>query len=117
MCNSSVDFLIRHDSTGLLRFCAFQSEQGAALLRAHGVTIAPDTIYVVEDGVLYSEADAALHLLKYLGPGYRLLNVLKIVPRPIRNAVYRFIARNRYRWFGKKDSCRIPTQEERSRFL
>lgn len=117
MCNTSVDFLMRNDRTGRLRFASFQSEQGAAVLRAHKVISAPETIYVVDDGVLYAESDAVLHLVRYLGRGYQLLKVFGVVPRPLRNIIYRFIARHRYAWFGKKETCRVPTPEERSRFL
>jgi predicted DCC family thiol-disulfide oxidoreductase YuxK len=117
LCNASVDFLMRNDRTGRLRFASFQSDEGAALLRAHGVTTAPETIYVVDNGRLYSESDAALYLTSFLRAPYRILSIGKVVPRFIRNALYRIVARNRYRWFGKKDSCRIPTPEERSRFL
>jgi len=117
LCNASVDFLMRNDATGRILFTSSQSEQGAALLATHGVITSPETIYVIDDGKIFAEADAVLHLVRYLKSGFKLLNVFKIIPRPIRNMVYRFVARNRYAWFGKKETCRVPTPEERSRFL
>jgi predicted DCC family thiol-disulfide oxidoreductase YuxK len=117
LCNSTVDFLIRHDRTGELLFGSFQEEAGRRLLLQHGVVEPPETVYFIEDGKLYSESDAILRLCRYMNAPWRWLRLSAFIPTSWRNAAYRFIARNRYRWFGKKDSCRIPTAEERSRFL
>ena len=117
LCNSTVDFLIRNDRTGTLLFGSFQDEHIADLLKKHGVTSAPDSVYLIEGGVLYQESEAALRLVRYLGGAWRVFRVFAVVPAVLRNAIYRWVARNRYRWFGKRDVCRIPTQEERHRFL
>lgn len=117
LCNATVDFLLRHDRTGTLRFGSFQSREGADLLAQYGVFTAPETVYFIENNTLYIESDAIFRLTRYLSWGWRLLNVTRIVPKPLRNAIYRWISRNRYRWFGKRSSCRLPTPAESSRFL
>lgn len=118
LCNTAVDFLLRNDATGTLRFVSFQDVKGAELLREYGVTTAPETIYVVTaQKQLLEESNAVLYVARFLQFPWRLLRVFVIIPKPLRNLAYRWIARNRYRWFGKKSSCRIPTAEERSRFL
>jgi predicted DCC family thiol-disulfide oxidoreductase YuxK len=115
-CNGVVDFLMRRDRRGALRFASLQGETS----RARGIVEAVgglDTI-VVEDGARrLVRSDAALRLATALGGAWRLLAVLRLVPRPLRDAVYRFIARNRYRWFGTRSTCRLPTASERERFL
>lgn len=115
LCNTSVDFLLRHDRTGQLRFCAFQSDAGRALLAQHGMLTAPETVYVLDGGVLYTESTAILRLARHLQWPWRAAAILRLIPSPFRDPIYRWIARNRYRWFGKRDTCRVPTAEERER--
>lgn len=117
LCNHSVDFLMRHDRTESLMFTSFQSEAGRALLARHGIDHAPATIYVVENGRIYTESTGILRLCRYLDWPWRAGAILLVVPAFIRDVVYRLIARNRYRWFGKRDTCRLPTPKERRRFL
>lgn len=119
LCNSAVDFLIRHDRTERLVFGSFQSAEGQHVLQKFGLTEPPDTIYVVHDERLYKESDAVMLLSGFLQPWYlRVAGMCgRVVPRGIRDLLYRWVARNRYRWFGKKESCRLPTPEERKRFL
>jgi predicted DCC family thiol-disulfide oxidoreductase YuxK len=117
LCNTSVDFLLRHDRTGQLRFCAFQSDAGRALLAQHGMLTAPETVYVLDGGVLYTESTAILRLARHLRWPWRALGFLRVLPRPLRDTIYRRISRNRYRWFGKRPTCRVPTSAERERFL
>lgn len=118
LCNASVDFIIRHDKRGRFRFTANQHEAGKQILAAQG--LAPDsadTVFLYEGGRLYSRSSAALRIARGLGFPWSLAWAGMILPRPLRDAVYAWIARNRYRWFGKKETCRLPTPEERSRFL
>ncbi len=118
LCNAWVDFVIRHDKQDRFAFSANQYEAGRKLLASFGED--PDeveTVYVVENGTLYRKSSAALRILKGLGGGFQLLYVFVIIPRPIRDAIYEVIARNRYRWFGQKSTCRIPTPTERTKFL
>ncbi|HCN05770.1 MAG TPA: thiol-disulfide oxidoreductase DCC [Bacteroidetes bacterium] len=117
LCNSTVDFLLRHDHHHRMIFGSFQTERAQELLREHGVYEAPETIYVIADGRLYSESDAVLRIARELPIPWRLTTWFRYVPRALRNVFYRCIARNRYRWFGKRSSCRLPTAEERSRFM
>ena len=118
LCNGSVNFVIDHDPEAYFRFASLQDDAAQPLLRAHGLT--PDyldSVVLVEDGKLYRDSTAALRIARKLGAPWSWLYALIVVPRPLRDLVYGYIARNRYRWFGKQDSCRIPTPELRARFL
>lgn len=117
LCNAAVDFLIRHDHRQVLLFAPLQGTSAASHLRHLSPDQPPDTIVFVDRQGRYERSDAALRIASYLGWPWKALFVLRIVPRPLRDAVYRWIARNRYRWFGQKASCRMPTPEERGRFL
>ncbi len=119
LCNGLVQFVIRRDpAPARFRFAALQSNAGQQLLREHGLsTVDLDTFVLVEAGVARVRSTAALRLLKRLGLPWSLAWSFIIVPRPLRDAVYRFVARNRYRWFGVRESCMVPTPELRSRFL
>jgi predicted DCC family thiol-disulfide oxidoreductase YuxK len=84
----------------------------------HGLDPVPlSSVVVIEDGQAWQESAAALRIARHLPGGWKLLRVFAVVPRPLRDAVYRWIARNRYRWFGKKETCWLPTPELRGRFL
>jgi predicted DCC family thiol-disulfide oxidoreductase YuxK len=120
VCNRSVNFIIGRDPRARLRFAALQSNAGRRLLEGLGRAIPegdPDTIVVVEGGRLYEQSAALLHIARYMHGAWPLLGAFLVVPRPLRDAVYRWAAARRYRWFGKSDTCRIPTQELRARFL
>lgn len=117
-CNDSINTLIKLDKKGVFKFAPIQSEIGQRYLKALNYSD-PDisTVVLICDGRLYTKSDAALQTFKHLGSWWRFLRVFTIVPKPIRNAVYDFIAKNRYKWFGKKEECMIPTPEIRARFL
>ncbi len=118
LCNGVVQFVIRHDAAGRFRFAALQSDAGQALLQQFGLSTTQfDSFVYVKGGQFYTESTAALRVARDMGGAMSLLWGLMIVPRFIRDAVYRFVARNRYRVFGKKDACMIPTPELKSRFL
>jgi predicted DCC family thiol-disulfide oxidoreductase YuxK len=119
LCNAWVAFVMQRDRRGLFRFAPLQSESAARLLAGHeiAVTREPQSVMLIEDGRVYQRSTAALRILRGLGGVWGFAAVLLIVPRPIRDVVYAFIARNRYRWFGKRDTCMIPTPEQRARFL
>lgn len=129
-CNSTIQFVVDHEEAPRLRFAPLQSDLAAKLLeRVFGAAKAkrllrgatgegdPDSVILVEDGRGYTHSTAGLRILGRLRAPYRWLSALVIVPRPIRDVVYRWIGRNRYRWFGKSETCRIPTPELRARFL
>ncbi len=121
LCDGLVHFLIRRDRSGeRFRFAAQQSEAGQARLRTAGFTAngdTADTILVFADGKLHTHSDAALEIARRLPAPFPLLYAGKILPKGLRDALYRFIARNRYRWFGKRDECLMPTPELKARFL
>jgi predicted DCC family thiol-disulfide oxidoreductase YuxK len=117
-CNGTVNFLIRQDREKKLRFAALQSEAGQALLREHGLPTGEFGSFVfIEAGKAYTASTAGLRLYRHLPWYWRWTQIFWIVPRPLRDAVYNWIARNRYRWFGKKNACMIPTPDMRERFL
>jgi predicted DCC family thiol-disulfide oxidoreductase YuxK len=117
-CNGSVNFLIDHDAGKRLHFASLQSEAGQALLREFGMRTSDfDTIVLVEHGRACTRSSAALRIAQHLGGWWRLLTILFAVPPFLRDAAYDLFASNRYRWFGKSETCRIPTPEMRERFL
>lgn len=117
VCNASVDLVLRH--TRDVRVGALQSPEGQALLRAAGLDpSALDTLVFFDtDGRVHVRSDAALALAGHFDGFWPSLRVLRILPRRLRDAAYDVIARNRLRWFGQRDACRLPTPEERGRFL
>ena len=119
VCNALTRFVIEHDpAPGRFRFAPLQSATGQRLLREHGLpTDDFDTFVLVEDGRASLRSTAALRVLGLLGLPWSLLWLLIVVPRPLRDRAYGWIARNRYRWFGKRDACMIPTPDVRARFL
>ncbi len=118
LCNSSVQWVIEHDPGAKFRFASLQSEAGQALLRQHQLpTDELNTVVLVDAGRAYTRSDVPLQIVGKLGGAWSLLTVFRIVPRPLRNAVYDWIARNRYRWFGNKEACWLPTPDLKARFL
>ena len=118
LCAKSVRFVLRHEKKPILHFTPMQSATGARLMREHGVNPEDaDTFIVIADGRAFVKSDAAIQLSKFLCNGWRLLGVIKFVPRPIRDWFYNVIARNRYQWFGRSDECMVPTPEVRARFI
>lgn len=118
LCNAWVDFVIRHDPEGAIRFAPLQSEVADRLLRdtaasaAHG-----DTVVLLDEAGVWTESTAVLRIARRLERPYRLAWALRMVPRTIRDRVYRLVARSRYRWCGRRATCRAPTQAERDRFV
>jgi predicted DCC family thiol-disulfide oxidoreductase YuxK len=117
-CNGSINLIIRRDRSKIFRFAPLQSETGAKVLRQFGLP--PDsveTIVLVEDDGCYTRSTAALRIVRRLGGPWSILYVLSVIPAAARDIVYDLIARNRYRWFGRKNACMIPTPDVRERFL
>jgi predicted DCC family thiol-disulfide oxidoreductase YuxK len=119
LCNGSVQFVIRHDNKKQFLFAALQSPMGEqALQHVAGKEKKPvDSIILYKKGKYYSRSDAAMQIIKELGGFWRLGVVLYIFPASLRNGIYDWVARNRYKWFGKQNECMIPTPELKSRFL
>lgn len=117
-CNSSVNFIIDNDKNDLFRFASLQSEYGQNILRKFNLPVDSFSTIILTDGNNYhTRSGAALRISKHLKFPHNLYYVFILVPSFIRNFFYDIIARNRYRLFGKKDACRIPTPEERNKFL
>jgi predicted DCC family thiol-disulfide oxidoreductase YuxK len=111
LCSASMAFVIRHDRQHRFRLVPAQSELGRAAYRDHGLD--PDalaTMIVVADGRARTESDAALYILAALGWPWRAAAAARVVPRLLRDGVYRWIARNRYRWFGMRHACVVPSE-------
>ncbi|MFL6196629.1 MAG: thiol-disulfide oxidoreductase DCC family protein [Thermoanaerobaculia bacterium] len=118
LCSTSVQFILRRDPAGRFRFASLQSPAGQELQARFGMDPAAlDSVILVEGDRWYKESDAALRIARGLKGAWKLLTVLRLIPRPLRDAAYRLIARNRYRWFGKTEVCWLPTPELRGRFL
>lgn len=119
LCNGSVQFILRHDPEGRFRFAALQSEAGRRLLAHKGIDPSRlDSLVLLDaEGRCSVQSAAALQIARQLRGWPRLAAPLILVPRPIRDGVYRFVARRRYRWFGRRESCWLPTPELRQRFL
>lgn len=116
-CNSSVQFIIKRDPKVHFKFASLQGEIGQQLLNQHGLNSKMDSFVLIEDDNIFFESTAALRVCRKLKGGWKLLAGLFIVPSPLRNSIYKIIAKNRYKWFGKKDSCMLPRPEWRNRFL
>jgi predicted DCC family thiol-disulfide oxidoreductase YuxK len=120
LCNAAVNFAIDRDPTSRLRFASLQSPAGRALLDGLGYAAAPGapaSIVLVEGGRFYERSTAALRIARHLSGPWSLLAALIVVPSPLRDLVYRWVAARRYRWFGRSDVCRVPTPELRARFI
>jgi predicted DCC family thiol-disulfide oxidoreductase YuxK len=119
MCQSSVQFVLRHNSNKDIFFASLQSETAQKLLASHGYPKNDlQSVVFLQGNQLYTKSDAALHVGKKLDGGWRALSLIGLaIPRFIRDPIYEWIARNRYRWFGKSEQCLLPTPEVRSRFL
>ncbi|AZH31942.1 thiol-disulfide oxidoreductase DCC family protein [Paenibacillus sp. M-152] len=119
-CQGATRFIIKRDPKGIFHFGSLQSEVGQELLRAGGLsTDQRDTFVLIEDGTYYTRSTAALRIAKRLRFPYPLAYIFILIPRFVRNAAYNWVARNRYRWFGKdeEDQCQIPPPEIRKRFF
>ena len=118
LCNASVQWILKRDRKGVFKFAALQSDTGQMLLRQFGFSEKNfDTVVLVTDGRIFTRSDAALEIVQRIGGVWSLLAVFKIIPRSIRDTIYDWVARNRYRWFGKKEECMLPRPEWRERFV
>lgn len=117
-CNGSVNFVIAHDRNRQFRFASLQSEPGQALLREHGLGHLPlSTMVLIDRGKAHLESEGVLRAAQRLGGPFALLVPFLALPRALRDPLYRLVARNRYRLFGRSEQCLVPTPELRTRFL
>lgn len=117
-CQGLTKIIIARDPKGQFHFASIQSDIGQALLKRGGIpTDTMDTFVLIEDGKYYTRSTGALRIARKLRFPWPLMFAFIIVPKPLRNAVYNYVAQNRYRWFGKSDQCMLPTPEIRERFV
>lgn len=118
LCNSTVQKIIRHDPKNVFKFASLQSEFGQQFLKKNNLSQENFTSFVFIDGEdYYTKSDAALRIGRELSGIYKTASLLFIFPRFLRNAVYDFVSRNRYKWFGKQENCWLPTPEIQKKFL
>ena len=118
LCAASVQFVITRDPRAHFKFASLQSPLGQRLLVAHG--LAPqtlDSVVLIAGAACWTQSDAALRIVRELTGWWPLLRICAGIPRPIRDGVYRWIARHRYHWFGQRDTCMLPSPDVRNRFL
>lgn len=116
-CDASVKFIWKHNKTGTIHFASLQSETGQELLKQYQIPPDIDSFIFIDNGKAYLESDAAFRVARHLDKPWSLLRIGRLFPRPVRNAGYQMIARNRYKWFGQKEACEIPPPEVRARFI
>lgn len=119
LCDNTVQFIIKKDKKDLFRFVAIQSDLGQDIINYIGVdTSKTDSILLYEPGeAYYYKAEAAIKIAKALGGIYSLMGMFSVLPKSLSNAVYDYVARNRYKWYGRKEECMIPTPEMKAKFL
>lgn len=118
LCNASVQWVLRRDRAGQFRFAALQSETGQRLLAAHGLAqVSFDTVVLADGDRIFTRSDAALEIARRLGAPWSGLALLRWIPRRLRDAVYNWVARHRYRWFGRQEACLLPRPEWKERFV
>ena len=118
LCMESVEFVIRHDRRAVFQFAALQSETGRQLCSLHGLdpTLVDSVVLIGSEGVRL-RSDAALEIVRQLSGAWRWLAILRVVPRPVRDWIYRMVALNRHRWLRRNPGCAVPSERHRDRFL
>ncbi|WP_108670486.1 thiol-disulfide oxidoreductase DCC family protein [Peribacillus acanthi] len=117
VCNRSIQFILRHEKGNVFSFASIDSPIGKHLMEYYGIPSNLDSVLLIEHGKFHSKSTAALRICKYLKQPWTLLFLFSIIPKTIRDIFYSFIAKNRYKWFGKNDSCLWITPELRKKFL
>ncbi len=118
LCNGTVQFIIKHDKKAIFRFASLQSETAQNLLTEHQIPIKNlESVVLISQNRIFTHSDAPLEIAYLLGSFWRFFYIFKLIPSVFRNAIYNWVARNRYRWFGKEESCWLPTAELKARFL
>lgn len=119
LCDTSVQYVIKHDKKDIFRFVAIQSDLGLKLLKHIGINpIHTDSIILYEPGTAYYyKSSAALEIAKELSGIFTFASVFTVIPKGIRDLIYDYVAKNRYKWYGKKETCILPTPEFKAKFL
>jgi len=116
-CNAMINRAIRNDKKAVLKFATLQSETGHQLKSRYRIPPEIDSVIFIENGNVYTYSDAAIRTARYFRWPAKIVYGLKIIPKFIREPIYKWIAKNRYKWFGKRDQCMIPAQDVKARFL
>ena len=117
-CNATINFVIEHDKAGYFKFAPLQSGMGEELMAKHDIDrVKTDSVILVENGKAFTHSEAALRIAKRLDGVWSWAYALIVIPRPLRDLAYRLFAKQRYRLFGRRDACMMPTPEIRARFL
>jgi len=119
LCNAAVRFVLKHEIQPTILFGSLQSEIGQSLLQQHGLpsNVPPTSLVFIENGIAFQRSDAAIRVSTYLSRPWRWVRHARFIPRILRDAIYNFIARYRYRVFGKSETCMLPNPEVQNRFL
>jgi predicted DCC family thiol-disulfide oxidoreductase YuxK len=117
-CNFWIQFALKRDKKGKLKFGSLQGTTAQEILPKYNIdpTVLTSVIFI-EDGVAYRESTAALKVCRHLDGAWKLLYAFIIIPAFLRDGIYKWVGRNRYKWFGKQESCMLPTPEQRARFV
>ena len=118
LCSRSVKFILAHEAAPTLRFVPLQTPAGTRMMRELDLSVENvQTFVLVSDGKPHFRSDAAIRVARHLRYPWRMLGAIRILPRPLRDWGYNRVARNRYQWFGRVDTCMVPTPELRARFI
>jgi predicted DCC family thiol-disulfide oxidoreductase YuxK len=118
LCNRWVHFIIKHDARHLFKFAAMQSEPGQQLLRRYGLNpIDPSSLLLIDETGAHTDTQAIIQVISRFGGIWRLMVLLRLIPRLLRDPTYRWFARNRYRWFGQHEPCMVPSPDVVERFI
>ena len=112
-----VNFAIHNDKKAILKFAPLQSEAGRRLKEEFNISPEIDSVIFIDHGKVYTYSDATFRITRYLRWPAKVLSVFTIVPKFIRQPFYKWVAKNRYKWFGKKETCMVPTPDVKARFL
>lgn len=117
-CNTKVNYIIKHDVNDKFRFATIQSEIGQEIIKYLGVNANIDSIILYQPGIAYYiKSEAVFIILNSIKSNYKIVSILNFIPKSILDLLYDYVAKNRYLWYGKKESCMIPTQEIKNKFL
>lgn len=117
-CNDKINFIIKNDRQDIFRFVALQSETGQKIIKYLGIDTSIDSIILYEPGYAYFiKSEAVFRIIKHLSSAVKLLLIFNFIPNSIKNIFYDIIAKNRYNWYGKKESCMMPTEEVKRKFI
>ncbi|MBT2725090.1 thiol-disulfide oxidoreductase DCC family protein [Bacillus sp. ISL-46] len=117
LCNNSVKFIIKRDTSGYFKFASLQGETGQRLLKKHSLNYDLNSFVLIEMEKVYIKSSAALRVCSKLGGAWRILSIFRFLPPLFRDFLYDIVAKNRYKWFGKRESCILPLPKWKQRFL